>query len=168
MASIRRGLVDTVKKAAAKVSKRGVQVAAKAGTRGARALVETTAVAVKTVDKIQEKIGRGPRKPSISKQTPVSRNAEATSAPPSTSREDSVSAKPRRTSAERVAETPAAKPRRTTPQRGAEATQPVPMRETGRKTMASEAPAPKRAKAPQPQQKQFKVKRGQKHLHSGR
>lgn len=62
MATLRRGLVDTVKKAASKVSARGVQVAAKAGTRGARVLVETTVAAVKTVDKLQEKLGRGSSK----------------------------------------------------------------------------------------------------------
>jgi hypothetical protein len=138
MATLRRGLVDTVKKAAAKVGTRGAQVAAKAGTRGARVLVETTAAAVKTVDKLQAKLGRRPRKsPSVTQEPMV---------------------------AERTPRT-AAKPRRTTPPRPHEA-QPVELREAGRKTMA--APAPKRSKQAKPAGKQFKVKRGQKHLHSGR
>ena len=68
MASLRRGLVDKVKKAAKSVGKRGAQVAAKVGTRGARALVETTAAAVKTVDKVQSKLGRGPRKATRSEE----------------------------------------------------------------------------------------------------
>jgi hypothetical protein len=123
--------VDTVKKAASKVGTRGVQVAARAGTRGARALVETTVAAVKTVDKLQEKLGRRPH------QAPAAEVREP--------------AKPRRTS---TASTPEALP--------------AAIRETGRKTMP--AAAPKRSKkAPASRsRKQFKVKRGQKHLHSGR
>jgi hypothetical protein len=109
MATLKSGLVDRVKKAAAQ-----------AGTRGAKALVETTAAAVKTVDKLQEKLGRRPAK------------AE----PP----------KPRKTS------TPTAKPL------------PVALREAGRKTVA--AAAPKRSKASAAPG--FKVKRGQKHPHTGR
>ncbi|HVG57244.1 MAG TPA: hypothetical protein VNA24_01725 [Hyalangium sp.] len=115
MATLRRGLVDTVKKAAEKVRTRGVQVAAKAGTRGARALVETTAAAVKTVDKFQAKLGRGARKSSTTS-------------------------------------TPEALP--------------VELREAGRKTMPTAAP--KRSKQAKSAGKQFKVKRGQKHPHSGR
>jgi hypothetical protein len=138
MASLRRGLVDKVKKAAAKVSKRGAQVAAKAGTRGARALVETTAAAVKTVDKIQSKLGRGSRKASTS------------TAPVAGSKISGDIAAP--------------KAKRTT--RTSEA-QPVALRESGRKAMPTQAVAAKRSKAPAPK-KEFKAKRGQKHLHTGR
>jgi hypothetical protein len=148
MATLRRGLVDTVKKAAAKVSTRGVQVAAKAGTRGARALVETTAAAVKTVDKLQEKLGRRPRKPSATLHkepmtaTPIVSKDTGTRAP-------RTSAKARRTA---TGSTPEA--------------QPVELREVGRKAMP--AAAPKRSKQARTAGKQFKVKRGQKHPHSGR
>jgi hypothetical protein len=148
MASLRRGLVDKVKKAAKSVGKRGVRVAAKAGTRGARALVETTAAAVKTVDKIQSKLGRGSRKASTSaepmraipKPAPRSTPGELESAPPRTKRASST-----RTSEAR----------------------PVALREAGRKAMPAPAAAAKRSKAPA-LKKQFKAKRGQKHLHTGR
>jgi hypothetical protein len=43
---------------------------------------------------------------------------------------------------------------------------PVELREAGRKTMP--AAAPKRAKQAKPIGPQFKVKRGQKHRHTGR
>jgi hypothetical protein len=59
----------------------------------------------------------------------------------------------------------AVKSRRTTTEGTPEA-QPVELREAGRKTMP--AAAPKRSKQAKPAGKQFKVKRGQKHLHSGR
>jgi hypothetical protein len=139
MASLRRGLVDKVKQAAEKVGKRGAQVAAKAGTRGARALVETTAAAVKTVDKLQSKLGRGSRKPSAASapMTAVPKTAEA------------VMPKAKRASTTRTPEA-----------------QPVALRESGRKTTPAAAAA-KRSKAPAPK-KAFKAKRGQKHLHSGR
>jgi hypothetical protein len=138
MASLRRGLVNTVKKAAAKVGTRGVQAAAKAGTRGARALVETTAAAVKTVDKLQAKLGRRSHASAPFTQKPL------------------------------VAERkpgPAAQPRRVTPPRTPEA-QPVELREAGRKAMP--AAAPKRSKPAKPAGPQAKVKRGQKHRHTGR
>lgn len=175
MASLKRGLVDTVKKAAEKVRKQGVQVAAKAGTRGARAIVETTAAAVKTVDKLQSKLGRGPRKVSTSAQMPMARDsASETGSRKSPSRvpSDTASAKPRRGSTgrgatEKAPQAPIARPRRASAGSSSEA-QPMAMRETGRKTMHSEATVAKRSKAAKPQQKQFKVKRGQKHLHSGR
>ncbi len=142
MASLRRGLVDKVKKAAESVGRKGAQVAAKAGTRGARALVETTAAAVKTVDKIQSKLGRGSR------------------AKPSTASEPIIAS-------EKTAETTAPKAKRTaTTARTAEA-QPVALRESGRKTTPAPAAAAKRSKAPAPK-KEFKAKRGQKHLHTGR
>jgi hypothetical protein len=135
MATLRRGLVDKVKKAASKVSARGVQVAAKAGTRGARALVETTVAAVKTVDKIQEKLGRRPAKTRFAEKPLV--------------REVAVPSKARRATAESTPETP-----------------PVELRDAGRKTMPTAAP--KRSKKAKTPGKQFKVKRGQKHPHSGR
>jgi hypothetical protein len=74
MASLRRGLMDKVKKAAESVGKRGAQAAARAGTRGARAIVETTAAAVKTVDKLQSKLGRGSPK---AKRASSTRTSEA-------------------------------------------------------------------------------------------
>jgi hypothetical protein len=160
MATLRRGLVDTVKKAAAK-----------AGTRGARALVETTAAAVKTVDKLQEKLGRRPRKAAF---TQVPTKAEPSSEPATRltprgatpmvtketgTRAPKTSAKPSSTKGTAV------KSRRTATASTPEA-QPVELREAGRKTMP--AAAPKRSKQAKSAGKQFKVKRGQKHLHSGR
>jgi hypothetical protein len=64
MATLRRGLVDKVKKTAEKVRARGLEVAAKAGTQGARALVETSVAAVKTVDQLKERLSRLPAKAS--------------------------------------------------------------------------------------------------------
>jgi hypothetical protein len=133
-------LVDKVKKAAEKVGKRGAQVAAKAGTRGARALVETTAAAVKTVDKLQAKMGRGPRKASTPTAEPMISAPETTQA---------AEPKAKRASTPRVSEA-----------------KPVAVRESGRKTTPTTAAA-KRSKAPAPK-KEFKAKRGQKHLHTGR
>ncbi|HEX8697803.1 MAG TPA: hypothetical protein VF815_03105 [Myxococcaceae bacterium] len=144
MASLRRGLVDKVKKAAESVGKKGVQVATKAGTRGARAIVETTAAAVKTVDKIQSKLGRTPRK--------ASTTAEPVNAIP----------KP----VQKVAEKVETKVKRASSARASEAA-PVAVRESGRKAMPTPAVAAKRSKAPAPK-KEFKAKRGQKHLHTGR
>ena len=158
-------LVDTVKKAAAK-----------AGTRGARALVETTAAAVKTVDKLQEKLGRRPRR-DVFTQVPI--EAEPTSKPatrlsrgaprrwwPRTPAPVLRNFGPPKTSAKSASTKGAAvKSRRTTTESTPEA-QPVALREGGRKTML--AAAPKRSKQAKPAGKQFKVKRGQKHLHSGR
>jgi hypothetical protein len=139
MASLRRGLVDKVKKAAKSVGKRGAQVAAKVGTRGARALVETTAAAVKTVDKVQSKLGRAPRKATLS--------------------EEPMRAAPRaapKTAQEKVGDTAAPRAKRASAPR-----------ESGRKDMPTQAVAAKSAKAPAPK-KEFKAKRGQKHLHTGR
>ena len=144
MASLRRGLVDKVKKAAESVGKRGAQVAAKAGTRGARAIVETTAAAVKTVDKLQSKLGRGTRKAS-------------TSAEPVRSIPKPI---------QKVAEKLETKAKRASSTRTSEA-MPVAVRESGRKAMPAPAVAAKRSKAPAPK-KEFKAKRGQKHLHTGR
>ncbi len=169
MATLRRGLVDKVKKAAAKVSTRGVQVAAKAGTRGARALVETTAAAVKTVDKLQATLGRRSRKSAASTQEPMvakgtsgvgTQSMQATVSPmvnqDTGTQAPAASAKPMGT---------ATKARRTTTSRTSEAA-PVELRESGRKT--TPAAAPKRSKQAKPTGPQFKVKRGQKHRHSGR
>jgi uncharacterized membrane protein len=151
-------LVDKVKKAAAKVSTRGVQAATKAGTRGARALVETTAAAVKTVDKLQATLGRRSRQSATSEVgtqsmqatvSPMVNQDTGTQAP-------AASAKPMGT---------ATKARRTTTSRTSEAA-PVELRESGRKT--TPAAAPKRSKQAKPAGPQFKVKRGQKHRHSGR
>ncbi|XXF78041.1 hypothetical protein P2318_34090 [Myxococcaceae bacterium GXIMD 01537] len=106
MANSRRGLVDTVKQAVARV-----------GTRGALSLVEGTAAAVRTVDRLQAKLTRqlirgGGRVPSQAKRRVV------------------------------------------------------------RKTRVTAEAAPRRAKAPMAKRKApkpgFKVKRGQKHRHSGR
>jgi len=160
MATLRRGLMDTVKKAAAK-----------AGTRGARALVETTAAAVKTVDKLQEKLGRRPRR-DVFTQVPI--KAESTSKPatrltprgatPMVSKE-AVTRAPKKPAKSAGTTGTAVKSRRTITESTAEA-QPVELREAGRKTMP--AAAPKRSKQAKAAGKQFKVKRGQKHLHSGR
>jgi len=144
MASLRRGLVDKVKKAAESVGKKGAQVAAKAGTRGARALVETTAAAVKTVDKIQSKLSRSPRKAS-------------TSAEPARSMPKPI---------QKVADAVETQAKRASSTRTSEA-KPVAMRESGRKAMPTPAVAAKRSKATAPK-KEFKAKRGQKHLHTGR
>jgi hypothetical protein len=171
MATLRRGLVDKVKKAAAKVSSRGAQVAAKAGTRGARALVETTAAAVKTVDKLQEKLGRRPRK-DVFTRVPI--KAEPTSEPTTrlTPRaatpmveKDIGTPVPKKSAKSAGTKGTAMKSRRTATGSTPEA-QPVELREAGRKTMP--AAAPKRSKQTKSAGKQFKVKRGQKHLHSGR
>lgn len=142
MATLRRGLVDTVKKAASKVSTRGVQVAAKAGTKGARVLVETTVAAVKTVDKLQEKLGRRAGKASFTEKAVASEAPERAPTPKK----------------EAKAEMPAAKPRRASSPQRAE-TLPVEQRDMGRKTVPAASTAPKSAK---------KGKRGQKHRHSGR
>lgn len=162
MATLRRGLVDKVKKAASKVSTRGVQVAAKAGTRGARVLVETTVAAVKTVDKLQQKLGRRPNKVRLTPKATVKERLAETPVPMmSKAPVEKEPKKPAKT------ETAPAKARQATSPKMSE-TPPVEMRDSGRKTMP--AAAPKRstkAKAPAPA-KQFKVKRGQKHLHSGR
>ncbi|MBN1208249.1 MAG: hypothetical protein JXB05_25545 [Myxococcaceae bacterium] len=154
MATLRRGLVDKVKKAAARMSTRGVQVATQAGTRGARALVETTVAAVRTVDRLEEKLGFRSHKGSAAARSATGGMASK----PSSRRPVSRASKPM-----------SAKPARTTakPRHGAEPfpeARPVALREGGRKTMP--AVAPKRSKkAPG---KQLKVKRGQKHLHTGR
>jgi hypothetical protein len=161
MATLRRGLVDTVKKAATKVGARGVQAAAKAGTKGARVLVETTVAAVKTVDKLQQKLGRGANKVRSAKQFLGVEPRSETAPRQSTSR----AAAPMISKAPVKAEGATPKPRRAPTERTEEA-QPVELREAGRKTMP--AAAPKRAKKAAAPGKQFKVKRGQKHQHSGR
>ena len=171
MANLRRGLVDTVKKAAAKVGTRGVQVAAKAGTRGARALVETTAAAVKTVDKLQAKLGRRSKKDTFT-QVPI--QAEPKSGPATKLTPRGATPMVSKDTGTPAAKTPAksaglkgtaAKSRRNATESTSEAL-PVELREAGRKTMP--AAAPKRSKQAKPARKQFKAKRGQKHLHSGR
>jgi hypothetical protein len=160
MATLRRGLVDTVKKAAAK-----------AGTRGARALVETTVAAVKTVDKLQEKLGRR----SSQARSETSRASEtkvetkpAMKASRSTGRASTRETLPTR--GMKDVATPKAAPKdreAVTPKsrRTPAVAQPMAQREAGRKTMP--AAAPKRSKAPA-QTPGFKVKRGQKHRHTGR
>lgn len=158
MATLRRGLVDTVKKAASKVRARGVQVAAKAGTRGARVLVETTVAAVKTVDKLQEKLGRRSSRVRFTEkaraseplfETPVSR--PVAQEPKKAAKAEGATAKPRRVPSPQASEAP-----------------PVELRDAGRKTVPAAGAAPKRSKKAKAPGKQFKVKRGQKHLHSGR
>jgi|GEM_PF-1630470 len=185
MATLRRELVDTVKKAATKVRARGVQVAAKAGTKGARVLVETTVAAVKTVDKLQQKLGRGankvrsakeflgvaPRSESAPRQSPsraaapmISKVAEPrTQKAPETRTQKAPETRAQKTPMKAEGAPP--KPRRAATERTEEA-RPVELREAGRKTMP--AAAPKRAKKTAAPRKQFKVKRGQKHRHSGR
>lgn len=160
MATLRRGLVDTVKKAAAK-----------AGTRGARALVETTAAAVKTVDKLQEKLGRRPRR-DVFTQVPIETAPTSKPATRLTPRgatpmvaKDTGTRAPKKSAKSAGTTGTAVKSRRTTTENTPEA-QPVELREAGRKTMP--AAAPKRSKQAKSAGKQFKVKRGQKHLHSGR
>jgi hypothetical protein len=149
MATLRRGLVDKVKK-----------VAAKAGTRGARALVETTAAAVKTVDKLQAKLGRHSAKAPATQQSVTENEASAPITQKATSKASGATATKSTASKASAATSPEPKTRRTT----AEAP-PISMREGGRKTMP--AAAPKRSKAAA-QAPGFKVKRGQKHRHTGR
>lgn len=182
MATLRRGLVDKVKKAAAKVSTRGVQVATQAGTRGARALVETTVAAVKTVDKLQEKLGR---RTSQARKTeePVKGGAvsgaarpkaatKGTGATAQSSVQETASprnlkdAVMRKASVAKTAEK-AAVAEKSSPKsrRASTAAQPVTLREAGRKTMPGTAPKRSKASAQTPG---FKVKRGQKHRHTGR
>lgn len=131
MAASKRGLVDKVKR-----------VVARASTRGAMTLVEGTAAAVRTVDKLQQKLASR-RKP---EETDTQAKASEVSAPA------------------RKARAPAPEPKRPAASR-------TPARTSGRKTMAAEPTAAKRTKAPAKKKAQpgeFKVKRGQKHLHSGR
>jgi hypothetical protein len=163
MATLRSGLVDKVKKAAAKVSARGAEVAARAGTRGARALVETTTAAVKTVDKLQARLGRSSSKARAAEKVKAPDSASkpsvakaATRVQGSTARASPQEAVPSRSS---LKEGASAKPRR-----AATVGAPMAMREAGRKTMP--ASAPKRSK--KAQGPGFKVKRGQKHRHTGR
>ncbi|MFL5347462.1 MAG: hypothetical protein ACJ8AT_21975 [Hyalangium sp.] len=160
MATLRRGLVDKVKKAAEKVSTRGVQVAAKAGTRGARALVETTVAAVKTVDKLQEKLGRRPAKAPVAEEPMADIQASAAEMPKATPKASAAKAQKTSGAKARTA-SPVPKARRTTADSEAS---PVMLREAGRKTMPTAAP--KRSKAAAAPG--FKVKRGQKHRHTGR
>jgi hypothetical protein len=157
MATLRRGLVDKVKK-----------VAAKAGTRGARALVETTAAAVKTVDKLQAKLGRHSAKAPATQESVTENEASAPITQKATSKASGATATKAsgatatKASASKASATTSPEPKtRRTP---AEAP-PMVMREGGRKTMP--AAAPKRSKVAA-QAPGFKVKRGQKHRHTGR
>jgi hypothetical protein len=158
MATLRRGLVDKVKKAASKVSTRGVQVAAKAGTRGARALVETTVAAVKTVDKLQEKLGRRPAKASMAERPLMVNEPSATTPRKASTKASGATAQKTSGTTARAASRELKSPRT------AAGASPMKMREEGRKTMP--AAAPKRSKAASAPG--FKVKRGQKHRHTGR
>jgi hypothetical protein len=169
MATVRRGLVDKVKR-----------VVARASTQGAVKLVEGTAAAVRTVDKLQAKLGGARRKaaqaasntvevleqvPELAKVAPLPVAKRSTArAEPNTARRTSEarSTEPRpetpRTETPRTEEPPA--PRKRPAQRTA-----------GRKTMPGVEAAAKRSKAPAkkaPQEGGFKVKRGQKHRHTGR
>lgn len=150
MATAKRGLVDKVKRAVARAS-----------TRGAMTLVEGTAAAVRTVDKLQAKLA------SRGKQEKTNTVAEAAPA---------------------VSATPAPAPKRATPRANEAREKTAPRaapRTSGRKTMPGTEAAAKRVRAPtaeakteakaaptekkaQPQAGGFKVKRGQKHLHSRR
>ena len=159
MATAKRGLVDKVKRAVARAS-----------TRGAMTLVEGTAAAVRTVDKLQEKLA------SRRKQDKTNTAAEAAPAVSATPAPEAKRATPRANEARANA------PRATEARdMGTRATP----RTSGRKTMPGTEAAAKRVKAPageakatgeakaapaekKPQQGGFKVKRGQKHLHSRR
>lgn len=147
MAASKRGLVDKVKK-----------VVAQASTRGAMTLVEGTAAAVRTVDKLQQKLA------SRRKQEDTDTSAEASKA----SAPEQAPAMKTQAPA-RAPKRPAA-PR--TPARAKAVEEAPAPRTSGRKTMAAEPAAAKRTKAPAqkkvPATGEFKVKRGQKHLHSGR
>ncbi|MDC0712175.1 hypothetical protein POL68_27155 [Stigmatella sp. ncwal1] len=168
MATLRRGLVDKVKKAAARVSTRSAEVAAKAGTRGARAIVETTVAAVKTVDTIQKKLGRGSSKAAKLKQAVASKAPAA----PKTATAPKAPTAP----AQRVISTGPASASPSLPKQPRQAAPATPIevplgagRDAGRKTMP--AAAAKRTKAPKPgkaPKQVFKAKRGQKHIHTGR
>ena len=148
MATLRRGLVDKVKKAAAR-----------AGTRGARVLVETTVAAVKTVDKLQEKLGRRSAKAPVAEE-PVAGNEAVAEMPKAKPKASGATAQK---SSGAKARTASAGPKARRTAADSEAA-PVMLREAGRKTMP--ATAPKRSKAAAAPG--FKVKRGQKHRHTGR
>jgi hypothetical protein len=152
MATGKRGLVDKVKRAVARAS-----------TRGAMTLVEGTAAAVRTVDKLQEKLA------TRRKQEKTNTAAEAAPAVSATPAREAKRATPRANEAR--ANAPRAEARDT-------GTRAMP-RTSGRKTMPGTEAAAKRVKAPTgeakapaekkpAQQGGFKVKRGQKHRHSGR
>jgi hypothetical protein len=158
MATAKRGLVDKVKR-----------VVARASTRGAMTLVEGTAAAVRTVDKLQEKLST--RRGKQAQTNMAQEEAPAVSATPAP--------EARRTSprTERTNEARANAPRAPEPR---DTEKRAPPRTSGRKTMPGTEAAAKRVKAPTAQAKEapaekkprapgeFKVKRGQKHLHSGR
>jgi hypothetical protein len=129
--------------------------------------VETTAAAVKTVDKLQAKLGRHSAKAPATQEsvteneasTPITQKATATKASGATATKSTASKST--ASKASAATSPEPKARRNTT---AEAP-PIAMREGGRKTMP--AAAPKRSKVAA-QAPGFKVKRGQKHRHTGR
>ncbi|SEU22782.1 hypothetical protein [Stigmatella erecta] len=181
MATLRRNLVEKVKKAAAKVSSRGAEVATQAGTRGARAIVETTVAAVKTVDTIQKKLGRG--KAAATAKAAAAKDAAATKAAAVTKAATAAkaatvakAAAPKAAAAPVVnsppaSDAPVAKPpkRSAAPANLPEAPA-IAGRDAGRKTMpAASAKRTKPAKvAAKGTQQVFKAKRGQKHIHTGR
>jgi hypothetical protein len=163
MATVRRGLVDKVKR-----------VVARASTQGAVKLVEGTAAAVRTVDKLQAKLGGAKRKaaqaasntvevleqvPELAKMAPLPMAKRATARGTNEARATKA---PTKASTQARSEQPAAPAERPAP------------RTSGRKTMPTVEASAKRAKAPAtPKAKPaqgggFKVKRGQKHRHTGR
>ena len=147
MATGKRGLVDKVKR-----------VVARASTRGAMTLVEGTAAAVRTVDKLQSKLStRGkkakaavmPEAPMVGVSPPVASEKQATPARRAPQARDTAASAPPRTAGRKT----------------------LPVTEAAAKRSTAPATKTKKAaaKKPMPQTgNTFKVKRGQKHLHSGR
>lgn len=151
----KRGLVDKVKK-----------VAARAGTRGARVLVDTAVAATRTVDTLQSKLERvrdlapGLKKSKKNEAARVAPVSPLTSAPAATSRRASTTARGAIESAKKP--TPKATTSRTP--RAVENVAAT----AGRKTVPTQAAAAKRStakRAATPGAGGFKVKRGQKHRH---
>lgn len=141
MATQGRGLVERVK-----------GVVARASTRGAVTLVEGTAAAVRTVDKLQAKLTRRGKK--VGKRAPAEAKQEGRGKAPVTplpTAKRGHSATARRAPASRPVEEARPVELRSPEKR------PTP-RTSGRKAMPGTEPVPRRSK----------VKRGQKHPHSGR
>jgi hypothetical protein len=158
MATGKRGLVDKVKK-----------VAARAGSRGARALVDTAVAATRTVDSLQSKLERVRSLAPGLKKAKKNESTEATAANPLTRPVVAAPAMARRSTASTArGVVESAKPAR----KAAVAKAPRAVESasvgSGKKTVATQAVAAKRSTAKQsaaPDAEGFKVKRGQKHRH---
>ncbi len=166
MATVRRGLVDKVKRAVARAS-----------TQGAVKLVEGTAAAVRTVDKLQAKLGGARRKASKAASNTVEVLEQVPElvkvAPLPVAKRSSPRAEPTSNRSTNTARATPAPTEARSEEPAAPAKRPA-SRTSGRKTMPTVEASAKRAKAPatptaKPAQGGgFKVKRGQKHRHTGR